>query len=731
MLEKIRSLKLVYKLSLMAGVMVVPLMLIGLMFIQAKNQEIDQMQSQIDSLSFLDPVHRLQQHVLLHRGLSQIVTSDSSYRPQLASNETEIDTDFAAVQKADALYGKVFGTSETLTRIREHWQEIRNKVGVFNAREMFDAHTRVVSELLDMIRLVGDNAVVMDTSLDTYYLGNNLLLQLPGAADSIGQLRYVGSEVLINGSLSPDERNRLTTIIANIRRYAAPKSGRIVVGLETAYKANSRVEDRTKIAMTAAIASSETLIQSVQDNMMGPKITGNLKEHWAMATDAVSNIFKLYDAVDDAYRAEVGKRISASTNSKYLDLALAFLALVAAGLLVRWISGAINGQVNSMTRLFSSLGIGDFAARAEVYSEDELGQATHALNTMLDSILTLIQSREERDKIQDSIHTLLEEISGLADGDLTQEAQVSAEITGALADAFNNMAQELRGIISKVQDTTLAVSLSATEVQGTTEHLATGSESQALQIVEASAAIDEMAVSIQQVSSNAASAASVADRALNSAKLGAESVLKTIDGMNGIRQQVQQTAKRMKRLGESSQEIGEIAQLINDIAERTTILALNASIQAAMAGDAGKGFAVVAEEVERLAEHSTEATKKIAGLIKSIQTDTNEAIAAMEETTREVVAESSLANDAGQKLQEIEKVSTQLSEIIQSISMASKQQSRGSEGVAKSMSEISQVTQQTAAGAKQAAISIRKLAMLADNLRDSLNRFKLPTRRAA
>jgi len=349
---------------------------------------------------------------------------------------------------------------------------------------------------------------------------------------------------------------------------------------------------------------------------------------------------------------------------------------------------------------------------------------------MLGAVLGLIQSRQERDQIQESIRKLLDEISGLAEGDLTKQAEVTAEITGAIADAFNNMTEELRSIISKVQDTTLAVSFSANEVQNTTEHLANGSESQALQIVEASAAIDQMTVSIQQVSGNAATAAGVADHALGSARAGAEAVLKTIEGMNGIRQQVQQTAKRMKRLGESSQEIGEIVQLIKDITERTTILALNASIQAAMAGEAGKGFAVVAEEVERLAEHSTEATKKISGLIKSIQSDTNEAIAAMEETTREVVAESGLANEAGQKLAEIEKISKQLAEIIQSISLASKQQSRGSEGVAKSMSEISQVTQQTAAGAKQAAISIRKLTELADDLRGSLNRFKLPKKAA-
>jgi twitching motility protein PilJ len=730
MLKKLRDLKVVYKLSLMAGLLGIPVLVIALLLAQAENRDIVRMQKQLESLDYLSPVHNLQQHVLLHRGLIYIVLSDPSYRPQLVSDEAEVDSDFSSLQDADNKFGKAFGTTEQLNRIRDHWQEIRNKVNTWNIGEMYDAHTRLNSEILDLIRIVGDNAVVMDTSLDTYYLGNVLLLHIPNAAEFLGQLRYTGSAVLINGAMSAGERSQLSTIISRIRLYSASRTGRIPMSIATAAKLNPRIDEKLRIALATSTAATEAFTQSVQDNFLGDKVRANLKEHFAAATDAIAGTFKLYDAIAGAYKDEIGRRISSARGSEFLELALVLLGLGMAAFLVWRITGGLNRQVGALMDLFSKIGIGDFSARAEVYSEDELGQTTASLNTMLDSVLSLIQSREERDKIQESIQKLLEEISGLAEGDLTKQAEVTAEMTGAIADAFNSMSDELRGIISKVQDATLAVSYSATEVQSTTESLATGSESQALQIVEASAAIDEMAVSIQQVSGNAASAAGVAETALNSAKRGAESVVKTIEGMNGIRQQVQQTAKRMKRLGESSQEIGEIVQLINDIAERTTILALNASIQAAMAGDAGKGFAVVAEEVERLAEHSTEATKRISSLIKSIQTDTNEAIAAMEATTHEVVAESTLANEAGQRLSEIEKVSTQLSEIIQSISMASKQQSRGSEGVAKSMSEISQVTQQTAAGAKQAAVSIRKLAEMADNLRGSLDRFKLPKRAA-
>jgi methyl-accepting chemotaxis protein len=403
---------------------------------------------------------------------------------------------------------------------------------------------------------------------------------------------------------------------------------------------------------------------------------------------------------------------------------LFFLALIA---IVGFISDQnITEPIGHIMDLFSQIGMGNYEARAEVTTGDELGTLSTSLNAMLDNTLTLIQTREERDVMQASIMKLLDEVSGVAEGDLTAEAEVTADITGAIADSFNFMIAQLRDIISGVQEATLQVSSSANEIQTTAEHLAQGSEAQAAQISDTAAAVEEMAVSIQQVSENTALSATVGEQALANAQQGAKAVQDTVEEMNLIREQVQETAKRIKRLGESSQEIGEIVQLIGDIADRTSILALNASIQAAMAGEAGRGFAVVAEEVERLAERSTEATKQITTLIRTIQNETNEAVAAMEATTQEVVAGSQLAEQAGQALSEIEGVSNRLAELIQSISLASKQQARGSETLAMSMDEISEVTQQTAAGTKQAAVAINSLAFLADELRASVSAFKLP-----
>jgi methyl-accepting chemotaxis protein len=430
--------------------------------------------------------------------------------------------------------------------------------------------------------------------------------------------------------------------------------------------------------------------------------------------------------------SEGGVIMQAQIRKTYLGLAVALLLgfLIIAPFMRWFVYGPIISEAGSLVRVCDAVGVGDLTSRVPNPSSSELGMIGRSLNAMLDTTVALVQSREERDAMQKSIMKLLDEISGVAEGDLTVEAEVTADMTGAVADSFNFMIAELRGLIGQVQGTTRKVSSSLGELRSFTATLASGSESQAAQVVEASAAIEEMATSINQVSENASSSAAVAEQARQNAEQGALAVSRTIDGMKAVREQVQETAKRIKRLGESSQEIGEIVELIGDIADRTSILALNASIQAAMAGEAGRGFGVVAEEVERLADRATEATKKASMLVKTTQSETAEVMAAMEDTTREVVTRSAIANEAGVALKEIQGVSNRLAELIQAISDAAQQQARGSEQIARSMTQMSSVTRTTASSSKETATAIGALAAIADNLNGSVTRFRLPSDQA-
>lgn len=327
---------------------------------------------------------------------------------------------------------------------------------------------------------------------------------------------------------------------------------------------------------------------------------------------------------------------------------------------------------------------------------------------------------------QEAILQLLDELSYLAEGDLSKQATVTEEITGAIADSVNYAIDALRNLVNSINQTSQEVTGAAQKSRATTLQLALASQQQAGQIAEASTRIGAMAQEMESVSSEANNSAEVAKRSVEIAHQGGEVVRNSITGMDTIREQIQETSKRIKRLGESSQEIGAIVELINDIADQTNILALNAAIQAAMAGEAGRGFAVVADEVQRLAERSTDATKQIGALINTIQADTNEAVTSMERSTANVVSGAQLAADAGKALEQIEQVSNQLYDLIHEIAETTRREAATAAEVAGSMNDIREVTTQTTAGTNETANSIGKLAALAEQLRESVAGFKLP-----
>ena len=338
----------------------------------------------------------------------------------------------------------------------------------------------------------------------------------------------------------------------------------------------------------------------------------------------------------------------------------------------------------------------------------------------------LAETAARNEENQAAILQLLDELADLADGDLRVQATVTESFTGAIADSINFSIDQMRGLVSNINETSAKVSDVADRTQGSAVQLAEASQRQANEIADVSEAVNEMAVSIDMVSYNAAESSSVAERSVDIANKGSEVVQNTIRGMDNIRGQIQETAKRIKRLGESSQEIGDIVALINDIADQTNILSLNAAIQASMAGDAGKGFAVVADEVQRLAERSGAAAKQISALVKTIQSDTNEAVSSMEQTTAEVVQGTRLAQDAGVALGEIEGVSNSLAEIIENISDAARQQAASAGKISNTMKSIQEITSQTTEGTQTTASEVRNLSSMTNELRSSVTSFKLP-----
>jgi twitching motility protein PilJ len=336
-----------------------------------------------------------------------------------------------------------------------------------------------------------------------------------------------------------------------------------------------------------------------------------------------------------------------------------------------------------------------------------------------------LSAKQNRDT-QDAILKLLDEMGSLADGDLTIEAEVTDQITGAIADSVNFAVKEMRSLVTRINDASRQVARESQATSATAQALLIASAKQASQITKTAETVESMSTSMEEMSTGALRSAEVAKNSVEVAKRGARAVRETIRGMDGMRDQIQETSKRIKRLGESSQQISDIVGLIDDIAEQTNILSLNAAIQAAMAGEAGKGFAVVADEVQRLAERSAEATKQINSLVRNIQSDTNEAVISMEHATQGVVDGTRVANGAGQALNEIENVSKHMSGLIGSMAQTAHAQSESATDVSDQMKFIRDVTRNTAQNAKHTAESIGKLTRLARDLEQSVAGFRIP-----
>ncbi len=413
-------------------------------------------------------------------------------------------------------------------------------------------------------------------------------------------------------------------------------------------------------------------------------------------------------------------------------IACAIIVLLSVLIVNYFVQRRIKDRLLGLVDVCRDYNGGDQTVRASVNGDDEFAMLSMSLNTLLDAqgspadSTALASASDGAAALQAQIEKLLQEVSAVGDGDLRIQAEVTPDTLGVLADSFNYMIEELAKVVGRVQATAVQVTNATRRILDRSGELAQASEVQVTQISQTTQEVEALAVFIQNVAHSAQLSAEAAQEARRNAISGQQSVRQTIDGMMLIRENVQETAKKIKRLGERSNEIGEIVRIIEDIADQTNLLALNAAIQSAMAGEHGRGFAVVADEIRLLAERSTESTKRIATLVKSIQVDTYEAVVAMEDSTQEVVKGSQLADEAGRSLNSIYGAVERQAQMIEGIARSANEQTSVSESVAVAMSQISEITQQTNAGAQEATVSVSYLAELAEQLRASVSTFRLP-----
>jgi methyl-accepting chemotaxis protein len=438
----------------------------------------------------------------------------------------------------------------------------------------------------------------------------------------------------------------------------------------------------------------------------------------------ILNGVALFVVLGLAYSA--GRQAAANnTGFDATSLIIPGVVALAMTIILAWrLGGGILSPVNELASFSERLAAGDSKVRAEVSSSDEFGYIAENLNRAVAKVSKASSNQEATESLQRSITDLLAVINQVARGDLTLRGKVTNDALGNVADSINYMLDNFTKVLERVRKAAMEVTACSNNILVAADEMQAGATQQDQEITNTSSAVEELTVSMKQVSNNAEASAEAARRALDAAEQGNRAVRDTLDGMQRIRSSVQATAKKIKSLGDRSLEISEIINVINDITEQTNLLALNAAIEAARAGEAGRGFAVVADEVRKLAEHSRSATKDIAALIKAIQAETNEAVVVMEDGTKEVESGATLADQAGRALDAISSVVRQSAELVQEISLASKQQVRGTEGVAHAMQIISNITRQTSQGTRSTVSTVSQLVKLSDQLNEALAQFR-------
>ncbi|HWQ35023.1 MAG TPA: HAMP domain-containing methyl-accepting chemotaxis protein [Blastocatellia bacterium] len=722
-----------HKLALMIVLTGATIPYVTYLLVREKNLAVSLSQRELIGAKYLPPLRQLYELIPQHRGLAQVLLrGNPGVKGQLEQVEQKIAQSLHALEQFDRqemadgeTSGEWFGTTARVAALKRGWDELRERSPGLKTEENFDRHTRLVSDVRELIAAVGDaSGLILDSDPGAFYLKDAVIRQLPQELEALAQLRDTLAGAAQSGELTADEQAQVNLQTAkvldslkNLRR-----------SLASAFNSNLQLRNQQGRLAEASLREAEAFTARAQGWMRAGRTDLSAGQVMNEGSRASARGFELYDRSLGSLEALLQRRIDRFSRSRNRVLASVLAGVLLALALIALIARGIVRQVKALGRLAGQLAEGQTEARAEVCSRDELGALAQAFNQTLDNQRSLTQSNDERERIQRAIMRLLDEVSGVAQGDLTREAAVTGEVTGAIADSLNFMIAELRRIIGTVQDVTVQVTSAADLTQQTTENLVQGAQEQTERIVRTTQALERMSLSITQLSENATLTEAAVQHSQAISQQGTQAVQNTIRGLSRIREQVQETARRLKRLGESSQELSEVFRLIEDIADRTELLALNASIQATMAGESGQGFAVVAEEIERLAERSSEATTRIGNLVRIIQLGTSAAISGLEESAREVVEGSKLALQAGQSLNEIETVSTKLTDLIGLISRASTEQSSSSQSLARELTDLSQITQQTAAGIRESSVTVSSLAELARELRSSVASFRLPDR---
>ena len=670
--------RIVQTFALAGALFLIPLGISAYNYVETALKDIKFAENERIGMDYLRPAQEalglLQRHAALSRAA---LAGETQSAARLAETAAAIRLAMDGVERADQTHQGALGVIETWKKIKKQWLVVSARGQTMTDADNAAAHDKLTQDVTSFIQDVGDRSqLILDPDLDSYYLMDITVLRLPRLSGAMGRGVSVGVAGAATKALAAEQKLSLGVFAQMEDREGIQQS------LDRAFKETPALRAKLDAPAAEALKAVEALQGNVRKQFLQSEVGTVSTQSWLQLTDPLLTAHLPFAAAAESELDNLLlQRMNKLQRSLYINLSIiAVAATLAIGLLI-------------------------FLARR--------------------SARQVQQVADENERNQAAVMRFMTELSHVADGNLKAKITVTEEITGTIADMVNHTIEQLGQLVVRINQAAEQVSASSAEARKVAEQNLNVTEQQAGEVQNSAETVGLMARSIQEVSSSAAQSAEVARKSIATAEQGTTAVKHTIAGMNGLREQIQETAKRIKRLGESSQEIGEIVNLLSEITEQTNVLALNAAIQAAAAGEAGKGFSVVAEEVQRLAERSAEATRQIGAIINTIQTDTKDTISAMEKSTQSVVDGARLSDDAGRALAEIERVTLELAELIQAIAVTSQQQSEVAGEVGNNMRRVLDLTDHARDGTKQTASSVSHLTELAQQLKVSVAGFKV------
>ncbi|MEQ1882862.1 MAG: HAMP domain-containing methyl-accepting chemotaxis protein [Burkholderiales bacterium] len=719
------AMKLWQKLTVLILLLLIPIGLLMYLLVAEKNIAIKFAKKEIEGVEYLIPVQQLARNLAQHRAANYAYLSGHLQAGETIGAMTAvIERDLAFVEAMDAKYKSQFASGEKWQSVKDGWSKL--KIAKLSAEDSFKEHGSLLAKVQDLYFHVGDTSnLILDPDLDSFYLMDVMVVKLASLMPDLAAIGARGAGFAARETITEDERIALINMLANSRQSLE----QMLRSLQVAFKNNSRLTDILDSKGKKFVREAEHLLSSIDQHVVrsGGVMRGNAGDTLIALTRAIDEETALYAENASTLSELLEIRIGRFERNKTFTIGIVILLLVAAMAIGLLVIRSITRPLGRLTDVARRVASGDKMARTKLATQDEFGGLAQQFDGMLDQQAALTNKIEnENEQLNNSVLNLLQVVAKLAQKDLTAKATVAEDATGAVADALNLMTSETAYVLSQVVDVAEGVAEASEEVRKGADIAMNGAMDDKIRVEMAAAELATAARTMIDIAKLALQSNDAAAKAIATTDKAQETVLGTVQGITAIRDVIRETEKRIKRLGERSQEIGGVVSLINNIAERTHILALNASMHAASAGEAGRGFAVVANEVQRLAENAREATAQISTLVGSIQTETADTVTTMNETISQVVEGTKMAEQAGAQMRETRASTAELVKLVAQINKSSSEQAEVSQQLVKRAGEIEVSTRETLSELQKQSSFVARLVEYSNRLVTAVGVFTLP-----